>query len=54
MMTFYAQMSDGSTLKHQADRMEIKDDAILVYDGDKLVVYADLGATLYAHIYEGK
>ena len=50
MSQFYAQLTDGSTIKKCADRMEITNDAIRIYDGNMLVAYADLGSVLYAHI----
>lgn len=50
MSQFYAQLSDGSTIKKQADRMEIANESIRVYDGEQLVAYIDLGAALYAHL----
>lgn len=52
MKIFYAKLSDSSTILKPADRMEIFDDAIRVYQGEQLVAYADLGTVLYAHIYE--
>lgn len=50
MKEFYAQLSDGSTMRKRADRMEITDNALRVYDGEKLVAYVDLGTVLYAHM----
>lgn len=52
MSQFYAQMSDGSTMKKPADRMEIVNESIRVYDGEQLVAYMDLSAVIYAHVSE--
>ena len=52
MKMFFAQLSDHSTIHKPADRFEIIDNAIRAYDGDTMVAYVDLGAVLYAHIYE--
>lgn len=54
MSIFYAQMSDGSSMKKKADKMELVDDSIRVYLNGDLVAYVDVGATLYAHIHDGK
>lgn len=51
MSQFYAQLSDGSSMKKTADKMEIVNESIRVYDGERLVAYMDLGAVLYAQIY---
>lgn len=50
MPRFYAQLNDGGTINRPADSMEIADNAIYVYFGEKLVAYLDLSAVLYAHI----
>lgn len=52
MKKLYVQMSDHSTIHSQADRFEIADNSIRAYVGTELVAYADLGAVLYAHIYD--
>lgn len=52
MSIFYAQLSDGSTMKKKADRMEINNESLRVYDGEQIVGYMDLGTVLYAHICE--
>lgn len=54
MKIFYAQLSDGSTVKRKADRIEIVNESLRVWVGSELVAYLDLGAVLYAHIYEGR
>ena len=50
MKHFFAQLNDGGTFNKPADRMEIVNESIRVYDGDKLVAYMDLSTVLYAHI----
>lgn len=52
MRQFYAQLSDGSSMKKTADRMEIVNESIRVYEGEQLVAYLDLGTVLFAQIYE--
>ena len=52
MKKLYVQMSDHSTIHKQVDRIEIVDNSIRAYVGTELVAYADLGAVLYAHIYD--
>ena len=54
MKMFYAQMSDHTTIHKPADRFEIVEDSIRAYLGDQLVAYVDLGAVLYAQIYDKK
>lgn len=51
MKQFYAQLSDGSTVKLYADRFELVDNAIRVYANGEIVAYLDTGAVLYAHIH---
>ena len=51
MKQFYAQLSDGSTVKLSADRFELVDNAIRVYANGEIVAYLDTGAVLYAHIH---
>ena len=52
MKMFFAQLSDHNTIHKPADRIEIIDNSIRAYEGGKLTAYVDLGAVLYAHIYE--
>ncbi|MBQ8360013.1 MAG: hypothetical protein IJX37_08965 [Oscillospiraceae bacterium] len=52
MKKLFVQMNDHSTIHKQADRFEIVDNSIRAYVGTELVAYADLGAVLYAHIYD--
>ena len=54
MKRFIAVLNDGSFINVPATRMEIKDEAILVYDGTEVVVYADVGFTLSAYISDRK
>lgn len=51
MKMFYAQLNDGSTMKHRADRMEIENESIRVYFKGEAVIYLDLSTVLYAHVY---
>lgn len=46
---FFAQLSDQSSIHVPADRMEISDNMIYIYDGDNLVALADVSAILHAH-----
>jgi len=50
--TFYAQLSDGSSMKLKADRMDLANESIRVYCSDELIAYLDLGTVLFAQIYE--
>ena len=52
MKMFFAQLSDHTTIHKQADRFEIIDNSIRIYEGCRLTAYLDLGTVLYAHIYE--
>lgn len=52
MKMFFVQLSDHNTIHKPADWFEIIDNSIRAYKGDKLVAFVDLGAVLYAHIYE--
>lgn len=52
MKMFFAQLSDHTTIHKPADRFEIIDNSIRAYQSDTLVAFVDLGAVLYAHIYE--
>lgn len=49
-MRFYAQLNDGGSINKPADRMEIVNESIRVYNGVQLVAYMDLSTVLYAHI----
>ena len=49
MKMFFAQLSDQSSIHVQADRMEVKDNMIYIYDGDQLVALADVSVVLHAH-----
>lgn len=50
MKMFFAQLSDKSTIKVTADRMEVADNMAYVYDGDQLVAMVDVSMILFAHI----
>ena len=50
MKKFYAQLSDKSTIHVEADRMELADNMVYVYNGDHLVAMADVATILYAHL----
>jgi hypothetical protein len=54
MKRFIAILNDGSFVNVPATRMEITDDAIIAYDGDEIVAYADTGFTLTAYISDRK
>lgn len=53
MKRFFAQLNTHQTINRPADRMELEDNSIRVYDGDELVAFLDVSAVLYAHICEG-
>ena len=50
MKKFVAQLNDGSYINCFADRMEIKDNLILVWWEDDLVVALDISAAIVARI----
>lgn len=50
MKMFFAQLSDKSTIKVTADRMEVSDNMAYVYDVDQLVAMVDVSMILFAHI----
>ena len=50
MKCFVAELTEGKHINIPADRMELRDDVILAYDGDDLVAVVDIGVTLSAHI----
>ena len=51
-MRFFAQLTDSKTIHTVADRLEIDKDnnALLAYNGDKLVAVMDISTVMYAHI----
>lgn len=51
MKTFYAQLNDGSTICRKADRMELVDDTIRVYENGELIAFLDTNAVVYAQIH---
>lgn len=53
MKRFFAQLSTHQTINRPADRMELVDNAICVYDGEELVAFLDVSTVMYAHICEG-
>ena len=52
MKRFFAQLSTHQTINRPADRMELEDNTIRVYDEGELVAFLDVSVVLYAHIYE--
>lgn len=52
MKRFIAVLNDCSHINIPATRMEIKDNAIRVWNGDDLVAYIDVGIVLSAHMSE--
>ena len=53
MKRVFAQLSTHQTINRPADRMELVDNAICVYDGEQLVAFLDVSTVMYAHICEG-
>ena len=47
---FYAQLNDGSFIHVIADRMELKENMLFVYDGPELVALADISAVISARV----
>ena len=47
---FCAQLNDNSFINVVADRMELKENMIYVYDGPELVAIADISVILSARI----
>lgn len=47
---FCAQLNDGSYINVVADRMELKENMLFVYDGPQLVALADISAVISARI----
>lgn len=52
MKCFVAQLTEDRHINILADRMELREETILAYDGDNLVAVLDIGATLSAHLSE--
>lgn len=52
MKCFVAYLTEGRHINVPADRIDLRDDAILAYDGDKLVSIVDIGVVISAHISE--
>ena len=52
MKYFVAQLTEDRHINVPADRMDLRDDTILAYDGDNLVAVVDIGVALSAHISE--
>jgi hypothetical protein len=49
-MFFFAQLSDKSYINIPADRMEVTDNMVYIYDGSQLVALVDVSVILSAHI----
>ncbi len=47
---FCAQLNDNSFINVVADRMELKENMLFVYDGPELVALADISVVLSARI----
>lgn len=47
---FCAQLNDGSYINVVADRMDLKENMLFVYDGPELVALADISVVLSARI----
>lgn len=54
MKKFCATLNDMSFINTAADRMEIKDNMLYVYDGDQLVALVEITAIISAHIRESE
>lgn len=50
MKFFFAQLCDKSYISIPADRMEVTDNMVYIYDGDRLVALVDVSTILSAHI----
>lgn len=50
MKMFFAQLSDKSYINIPADRMEVTDNMVYIYDGERLVAMIDVSMILSAHI----
>lgn len=52
-MMFFAQLcGDNGYINVPADRMELKEDVIYVYNGEKLAAVVDVSVVIFAHISE--
>ena len=54
MKRFVATLSDCSYINVPATRMEMSENALLVWDGNDLVAYVEVSAIISAHIGERK
>ena len=54
MKRFTAVLNDGGYVSVPATRMELKENAILVWNGDELVAYIDVSVILSSHLSERK
>lgn len=52
MKRFTAQLNDMSYINVQADRMELVDNMLRVWDGNNLVAIVDISAIITAHLSE--
>ena len=52
MKRFTATINDMSFINTVADRMEVNDNMVYVYDGDQLVALVEISAIITAHISE--
>lgn len=52
MKCFVAELTESKHINIPADRMELQDDTLRAYDGDKLVAIIDMGVVITAHISE--
>ena len=52
MKRFTATLNDMSFINTAADRMEVSDNMLYVYDGSQLVALVELSAIITAHISE--
>lgn len=51
-MTCFIQLTEEKYIHVTADRMELRDDTILVWNGPNMVAVADLSVVLFAQITE--
>lgn len=54
MKRFIAIMNDGSFINIPATRMDMADNALVVWEGENVVAYVDVSVVLTAHISERK
>ena len=52
MKRFVATLNDMSYINTPADRMEVRDNMIWVWDGSQLVAMVDVSAVICAHVSE--